>query len=345
MGPRVVADEAVDIDRTEADGSATRTDPAPGRADGHPEEAGPRWARARQKIRMGFDLAIFVGPALILFLTFVFLPVSQAAYYSLFKWNGIEPLTNFVGLDNYRRALGDDRFREAIWHNTQLVLLSLAVQGPLALGISLLLNRRMRGRALLRTIFFAPYVLSEAVTAVTWVLILQPNGLVDQIFEALGLGRFVQLWLADMNLVMYTLFVVITWKYIGFAIILFLAGLQGIPKELHEAAAIDGASSWQTLRYVTLPLLGPTIRIWAFLSIIGSIQLFDLVWIMTLGGPANASNTMAVYMVDHGFNRSQFGYGSAVAVILFLISFVVALAYQRFVLRRDTEGALTRMAG
>ena len=141
------------------------------------------------------------------------------------------------------------------------------------------------------------------------------------------------------------MFVVITWKYIGFGIILFLAGLQGIPKELLEAAAIDGATPWKATRYITLPLLGPTIRIWIFLSIIGSLQLFDLVWIMTLGGPANASNTMAVYLIDHGFRRSQFGYGSAVAMILFFISFVVALVYQRFVLRRDTEGAMTRLAG
>ena len=141
-------------------------------------------------------------------------------------------------------------------------------------------------------------MLSEAITAIVFLQILQPGGLVDATLEGVGLGGLVQLWLADLSLVFYTLFVVITWKYIGFAIILFLAGLQGIPRELHEAAAIDGATSWTTLRYITLPLLGPTIRIWAFLAIIGSIQLFDLVWIMTLGGPAGSSSTMATYMVD-----------------------------------------------
>jgi raffinose/stachyose/melibiose transport system permease protein len=138
---------------------------------------------------------------------------------------------------------------------------------------------------------------------------------------------------------------VITWKYVGFGIILLLAGLQGIPQELHEAAAIDGAGTWNMVRYITLPLLGPTIRIWGFLAIIGSLQLFDLVWIMTQGGPAESSNTMATYMFNNGFVRYQFGYGSAVAVILFVISFALALIYQRFVLRRDTRGALTRMAG
>src|SRR4029078_6409798 len=114
-----------------------------------------------------------------------------------------------------------------------------------------------------------------------------------------------QLCVSSLGVVFYTLFVVITWKYIGFAIVLFLAGLQGIPDELHEAAAMDGASSWETLRYVTLPLLGPTIRIQAFLAIIGSIQLFDIVWIMTLGGPAGASSTMATYLVEQGVTNSR----------------------------------------
>ena len=136
---------------------------------------------------------------------------------------------------------------------------------------------------------------------------------------------------------------VITWKYFGFHMILYLAGLQQIPRELEEAAAIDGARRWQIFRHVTLPLLGPTIRISAFLSIIGAMQLFDLVWVMTGGGPVNASNTMAVYMIDWGFKRFQFGYASAVAVIMLVISLVFALLYQRYVLRRDLEGAMTTM--
>jgi len=184
-------------------------------------------------------------------------------------------------------------------------------------------------------------VLSEAVTAVIWLSLLQPHGVVDGLLENAGLGGLVQLWLADQSVVMFTLFAVITWKYIGFGIILFLAGLQGVPEELREAAAIDGATPWQTTRLIVLPLLGPTIRIWIFLSIIGSLQLFDLVWIMTLGGPAGASTTMASYLIDRGFRRYEFGFGSAVAIILFIFCFVFALVYQRFALRRDTQGALT----
>jgi raffinose/stachyose/melibiose transport system permease protein len=183
-------------------------------------------------------------------------------------------------------------------------------------------------------------VLAEATTAVIWLLILQPGGFADQALSFLGLHGLIRLWLADTQVVLLTLFVVITWKYIGFGIILLLAGLQGIPGELREAAALDGASAWQATRRIVLPLLGPTIRIWIFLSVIGSLQIFDVVWIMTLGGPANASTTMATYLIDHGFKRYEFGYGSAVAVVLFIICFAFALLYQRFALRRDTEGAL-----
>nr|WP_232241516.1 sugar ABC transporter permease [Kutzneria sp. 744] len=208
------------------------------------------------------------------------------------------------------------------------------------MGIALLLNRKLRGRSALRLVVFAPYVLSEATTAVIWLLILQPGGFVDQALSSFGLHGLIRQWLADPKVVLLTLFVVITWKYIGFGIILLLAGLQGIPTELREAAALDGASAWQATRQVVLPLLGPTIRIWIFLSVIGSLQVFDVVWIMTLGGPANASTTMATYLIDHGFKRYEFGYGSAVAVVLFIICFAFALLYQRFALRRDTEGAL-----
>ncbi len=151
------------------------------------------------------------------------------------------------------------------------------------------------------------------------------------------------LWLADPKIVLYTVFFVLSWKFFGFHMILMLAGLQHIPDELEEAAAIDGATWWQTFRYVTVPLLGPTVRVSVFLAMIGSLQQFDLVWVMTGGGPINASNTMATYMIDWAFRRNQFGYASAVSVIVFFLSLLVALAYQRWVLRRDIEGALTAM--
>jgi raffinose/stachyose/melibiose transport system permease protein len=183
-----------------------------------------------------------------------------------------------------------------------------------------------------RLLFFAPYVLSEVIAGVLFTMIFSGSR---------GIGGAVLL--GDPNVVLYTLFFVITWKYFGFHMILYLAGRQNIPNELIESAMIDGATPWQTFRYVTLPLLGPTIRISVFLSVIGTIQLFDMVWVLTKGGPIHSSETMAVTMFEYGFRRSEVGYATAISVAMFVISFVFAVFYQRFVMRRDLEGAMTGM--
>jgi raffinose/stachyose/melibiose transport system permease protein len=290
-------------------------------------------------------IALFAVPALVLYAVFVILPVLQAMQYSLYKWNGLTPLTNFVGLQNYVTAFNSPTFMTSLGNNLLIVVLSLLIQIPFSLAIAVLLNRRFRGRAIFRLLFFLPYVLSEAVTGIVFSLMLQPHSVVDSSLTAVGLEAFVQDWLGDSTLVMVTLFVIITWKYFGFHMIIMLAGLQGIPRELEEAAFIDGANRRTAFRYVTLPLLGPTVRVSIFLSMIGALQLFDMVWVMTAGGPVYASSTMAIAMFKAGFRSHQFGYGSAVAVILFLCCLVVALLYQRYVLRRDTEGAVTAYGG
>ncbi|HWM34370.1 MAG TPA: sugar ABC transporter permease [Pseudolysinimonas sp.] len=304
--------------------------------------AGPAPSLRASRRRGRLLILAFVAPALVVYVGFVLLPVGLAAVYSFFNWNGLSALDRFIGFDNYARALADPVFQGAIGHNLAIVGLSLLIQGPVAIGVALLLNRPLRGRALIRVLIFVPYVLSEVIAGLAWKLILQPQGPFDAVMAAVGLGDARQLWLADQNVVFWTLFFVLSWKYIGFAIILFLAGLQGVPDELAEAAQIDGATWWQTQRHITIPLLGPTIRIWAFLSIIGSLQQFDMVWILTGGGPVNATTTMATYMVQFGFQRSQLGFGSAVAVILFIFSLVFALLYQRFILRRDFGASLSR---
>ncbi len=303
-------------------------------------------ARGRSRgISTRLTIGLFLLPALALYVVFVIVPVVQATHFSLYKWNGLEPLTDFIGIKNYQVALANDAFRTAIANNLLIVVLSLGLQIPFSLGLAVLLNRRFPGRAVFRLLFFLPYVLSEAITGIVFRLMLQPGSLVNSALTSAGLGGWVQDWLGDDTLVMFTLFVIISWKYFGFHMVLLLAGLQGIPHEIEEAALIDGAGRRQVFRYVTLPLLGPTLRVSVFLSMIGALQLFDMVWVMTGGGPLHASNTMAISMFRAGFKSTQMGYGSAQAVILFLFGLIVALAYQRFVLRRDTEGALTMSAG
>ena len=290
-------------------------------------------------------VALFLTPALILYLLFVFVPVVQAVHYSLFKWNGLQPLTDFVGIKNYVTAFNSDVFKNGVANNFFVIILSLAIQIPFALGLAVLLNRKFPGRAIFRLIFFLPYVLSEAITGIIFSLMLRPDSLVDTGMKAAGAGSFIQDWLGDPGFVMVTLFIIISWKYFGFHMILLLAGLQGIPKEIEEAAQIDGANRWQAFRHVTLPLIGPTLRVSVFLSMIGALQLFDLVWVITRGGPLGASNTMAVLMFKSGFTNQQMGYGAAQAVILFVFALILALAYQRFVLKRDIDGAITAYNG
>jgi raffinose/stachyose/melibiose transport system permease protein len=282
---------------------------------------------------------VFLVPALALYGLFVLYPLVQSARYSLYDWNGFEPLTNFVGLGNFREAFGDPAFRAALRHNGIIIALSLVVQLPFALAMAVLLDQRLKGRALLRVLFFTPFVLSEVVTAVVWRQILRPAGMLDQLLTAVGGQGLIQEWLANPDIQLYSVFVVLSWKYFGFHMILMLAGLQQIPDELGEAAAIDGASAWQSFRYVTVPLLAPAIRVSVFLSVIGALQLFDMVWVL-FGGPSplGASETMATYLYQE-FRANDLGYASALSMVIFSLSLAVALLYQRFALSRDLEGA------
>jgi multiple sugar transport system permease protein/raffinose/stachyose/melibiose transport system permease protein len=328
------------------EGSLAVTSPPEGSSvdgDGASTAPSPAYRAGTSKWRQRLEIVLLAGPAILMFVTFVMFPVVLAAYYGFFKWKGFGPPTDFVGLQNYVTILQDPTFHDALRHNAVIVILSLVLQGPAAVLLALLLNQKMRGRSLVRVLIFVPYVISEVIVGTGWSLMLQTNGAVNDLLTKAGFPDWTVDWLSDPKVAMWSLMLIITWKYIGFAVILFLAGLQSIPEELFEAAAIDGASYWQTQRRITLPLLGPTIRIWAFLSIIGALQLFDLVYIIwgQYVAATAGTSTMATYMVVNGRNAANYGFGNAVAVVLFIISLIVALTYQRFVLKRDTDGALT----
>lgn len=295
--------------------------------------AGGRARRLRRR-RTWITIVLFMLPAFVLFTLLVLVPFGVAVYSSFFRWNGLGgPPDDYIGFDNFRRLFDDATFHADLRHMVVLIVLSLVLQLPLALGIALLLNQRFRGRAVYRVVFFAPFVLSEVIAGVLFTIVFSPEQGIS------GLAG----WLADPSRVMYALFIVLTWKYFGLHMMLYLAGRQNVPQELLDAAATDGAGPWRQFWHVTLPLLGPTIRITIFLSVIGVIQLFDMVWVLTRGGPVHSSETMAVTMFNFGFRRFQVGYASAISMVMFLLSFIFALLYQRLVMRRDTQGALTVM--
>src|SRR6201995_2773564 len=303
----------------------------------------PRPLGRRGRGRLRLEIALLTAPAIIVFVGLVIFPVGLAAYYGFYKWQGYGPPTDWVGLGNYKIIFTDPAFQQALEHNGLIVVLSLVIQGPLAICLALLLNQKIRGRALIRVLIFVPYVISEVIVGTGFSLMLQVTGAVNDALHNIGLGFLATDWLANPNIALWTLMGIISWKYIGFAVILMLAGLQSIPDELSEAARIDGASYWQVQRHIMVPLLGPTIRIWAFLSMIGALQLFDLVYIIWgqyISDTAGTS-TMATYMALNGRLAGNYGYGNAAAVVMFIISLILALFYQRFILRRDMRGAVT----
>ena len=243
---------------------------------------------------------------------------------------------DYVGLENYRKIFSDEVFLKAIKNVLIIITLSLGIQLPMALILAVMVGRDLPGRAVFRTIFFLPYVLSEVNTAIMWMLLYNADperGFLNSLMKLIGLTPVA--WLADMKIVIYAVFITLTWKYFGFHMLLYLTGLQNIPREIEEAARIDGASSLQNFFYITLPLLGSTIKTSVYMSVLGSIQQFIIVWVMTRGGPVNASETMATYMYRFGFVRFQLGYGSAVAIIMFILCMIFSLVYQALTRKPD----------
>jgi raffinose/stachyose/melibiose transport system permease protein len=293
--------------------------------------------KQRRQVNKALLVTLFILPGMALFTVFVLMSVPQSAYYSLYDWNGLGPLTDYVGLDNYTRLLDHGIFQMALGHSFVLMTLSLFIQLPLSLGLALLVGRgKLPGRKVFRTILFVPYVFSEVITAIIWLFVLHPQeGLLNTVLASVIPGFEPIGWLADRNTVLYVLFMVVTWKYFGFHMILYMAGLQAIPADLEDAARVDGATEGMVLRHVTLPLLGSTIRLTIFLSVLGSFQQFVIFWRLTQGGPVNGSELIATYLYKYGIQRFSLGYGGAIAVVLFAVTLVFSLGYQRMMMRQD----------
>jgi raffinose/stachyose/melibiose transport system permease protein len=290
-----------------------------------------------RRFQDNLTIVLFLLPALILFLLFVIYPIFRSVYFSLFNWNGLGPAVNYVGLKNFISILTDRVFLMALRNGLLIVGLSLIIQLPISLGFAVLVGRDLPGRAVFRTIFFLPYVLSEVNAAIMWMLLYNPDparGFLNGILVLIP-GLQPQDWLGNTHIVLISVFIALTWKYFGFHMLLYLTGLQNIPKEVEESALIDGANGFQSFFFITLPLLSSTIRTSVYLSVLGSLQQFILVWIMTKGGPVNASETLATYMYRFGFVRFQLGYGSAVAIYMFLICLTFSLVYNRLARQPD----------
>jgi len=270
-------------------------------------------------------IAIILGilPALLVYVVFAIYPIIQSFYYSLMDWDGFSEMT-FVGMDNFSKLFQDPLFWNSVKNNLFVVIASVLGQVPIALFIALLLNRKLKGVKIFRTIGFLPVVLSTVVISLTWSLIYNSKyGMLNEFLRAIGLDSLAQNWLGDTKWAMMAVLVTVIWQFIGLYLIIFLAALQNIPVEIVEAAKIDGASEWTTTWKITLPMIWDTVIVAVILCISGSLKTFDLIYVMTHGGPAHSTDVMALYMFNETFNNLQYGYGSAVSVFIFFFSLIL----------------------
>ena len=267
---------------------------------------------------------LFLAPSLMLFLTFIGIPVIVAFLISFTQWDLFTP-ARFIGLGNYLGLMNDDIFKKVMGNTAYFVLLSVPVQMLFGLFVALALNRGIRGQSVFRIAYFLPVVTSTIAAALVWAWLFNANfGLINAALSMIGIGEPPR-WLGSTGWAMPAVIIVSIWQNLGYAMVLFLAGLQNIRADIYDAAAIDGAKSWRRLWFITLPMLSPTTFFVLIISIIGSFQVFELVFIMTNAGPANATNTLVFYIYQNGFQFYQMGYASAAAMVLFLIVLLMTL--------------------
>lgn len=266
-------------------------------------------------------IALYVLPALLLVGVLIFIPLILTGYYGLMEWNGIGAM-KFIGLDNYIAAIQDLKFWDSAWHSFLLAIFSTASLF-IYLAISLILASKIKGADLLRKIYLIPMLLSSVAIAQLWIKVFNPsNGMLNSILMAIGMDS-PPAWLADPDIVLYAIFVPILWQYAGFYILIYYAALKNIPESLVEAAKIDGATPFQIAYKIKMPLIKGVFKVTVVLAIVGSLKYFDLIYVMTGGGPNGASEVMASYMYKLAFESNEFGYGSAIGFLLLVITLIV----------------------
>jgi len=269
---------------------------------------------------------LWVLPAVLLYAIFKLAPMVAGIYLALLQWDGIEP-AKFVGLRNFQRMVEDEAILQALANNVQYAIGTVVGKTVLSLFLALLLNQALRGRSFYRTALFLPVVMSFVVVGILWAWLYNAQfGLVNSLLQRLGLDALILDWLGDPKVALWSLVLVDVWKWYGFHMVIFLAGLQTIPAELYEAARIDGANRWRQFLHITLPLLQPVMLVNVTLSLMGGFGVFDIPYVMTEGGPANATLVMALHIYIQGFKFYKFGYAAALSyVLLTLVTLLAAI--------------------
>jgi raffinose/stachyose/melibiose transport system permease protein len=265
---------------------------------------------------------LFILPVVLLYVVFVLRPTLETFWLAFYKWNGISVDRQWLGLDNFRRLAGDPIFWQALQHS--LIWTAVVVSFNLVVGLvaAALLASNIRGRIIFRLGYFLPVVQASIVTAMIWRWIYAPTGVLNTALQTLGLGFLAHGWLGDFTLALPALAMASSWMTFGLSVVILLAGMQGIDPALYDAARVDGAGYARTFLDITIPSLRNTITIVILLSLVDAFKVFDIIWATTQGGPIRSTEVLATYLFKEGFQKNQYGYGSAIAVALALIILV-----------------------
>lgn len=294
----------------------------------------------RNQIGTARAAAVFLLPAVLILCIYIFYPIADTFAISLFRWNGISAERTWIGLANWRALMGDGHFWKAFLHNLLIMILSICIQIPTGLLLATFLEIIEKRRGLtrvLKVVWFLPYLMSSVAVGFLFTYALSPNGGMISALSGLFGGGNVDL-LGNQKMALLTLILIIAWQFIPFYMVYAMAGYAGIPADIYEAARIDGASRGRYFLHVAIPLLRPTLTAAAVLSLVGSLKYFDLIYVMTGGGPGHSTELMATYMYKQSFGQFNMGYGSAVAGGMFLLITAVALAAHRILNGKEVEG-------
>ncbi|GGA24178.1 carbohydrate ABC transporter permease [Paenibacillus physcomitrellae] len=281
--------------------------------------------------------AIFIGlfPALVIYLGIAIVPIGISLYYSLMNWNGIGSM-KFIGLDNYVQMLQDDTFWLSVKNNVIIMVTGLIGQIPIGLLMALLLNRGMKGSGFFRTVGFMPVVISSVMVSLIFGMVYNTEyGLLNNLLGFFGLESWQQNWLSDSKWSMLSISVAYIWQNCGLYMVMFLAALQNIPDEVNEAAELDGATGFKKTRFITIPMLRSTLMVTIVYSISNSFRVFDLIQVLTGGGPAHQTEVMTIYMYNSAFMNLRYGYGSAASILILLFSLIVISIVNRVTREKD----------
>ena len=266
-----------------------------------------------------YTILLFVAVPMLIYVFFALIPILYNIYISLFDTNLLTP-GKFVGLKNYARLLKDTTFLRALRNNIFLVIGSLAAHMGLGLFFANAIFQKVKGSKFFQSVFFLPSVICGVAVGLIWTFVYHGNyGLLNAFLKLIGQGDLQQVWLSNKNLALICIIVVVMWQWVGYHVVIQLAAMRNIPQELYEAAQLDGASEWQQFKNITVPLIRPILKVDAVLIITGALKYYDLVAVMTNGGPNHATEVMSTYMYYEAFNVLKFGYSSAIGVVLLIL--------------------------